>query len=42
MSANTYDLVINNGHIVDPDSGLDGPGSVGIQGDKIAIIPKKN
>lgn len=40
MSVTTYDLVINNGHIVDPDSGWDGPGNVGIQGDKIAIISK--
>lgn len=39
--ASTYELVINNGHIVDPDSGWDGPGNIGINDGKIAAISKE-
>ena len=38
--SNKYDLVIQNGHIVDPDSGWDGPGNIGITNGKIATISK--
>ncbi len=33
-----YDLVINNGRVLDPESGLDTIANVGIQGDKIAVV----
>ena len=34
----TYDLAIVNGHVMDPESGLDAVRSVGIRGGKIAAI----
>lgn len=40
MHNETYDLVILNGHIVDPESGWDGPGNIGINGTKIAALSK--
>ena len=36
--AATYDLVIANGRVVDPESGLDGVRHVGITGGKIAVV----
>lgn len=41
MANDTYDLVIANGHIADPDSGWDGIGNLGISGQKIAAITKE-
>lgn len=38
MSSAAYDLVILNGHIVDPCTGWDGPGSIGIVDGKIAAV----
>ena len=40
MANTKYDLVIQNGHIVDPDSGWDGPGNIGVTNGKIAAISK--
>ena len=40
MANTQYDLVIQNGHIVDPDSGWDGPGNIGVTNGKIAAITK--
>ena len=40
MANTKYDLVIQNGHIVDPDSGWDGLGNIGITNGKIAAISK--
>jgi N-acyl-D-aspartate/D-glutamate deacylase len=40
--AATYDLVIANGHVMDPESGLDAVRNVGIQGGKIAAISSKS
>lgn len=40
MANPTYDLVIQNGHIVDPDSGWDGLGNIGVTAGKIAAISK--
>ena len=37
-AAQDFDLVIANGRVVDPESGLDGVRSVGIRGGKIAAI----
>ena len=37
MTNNQYDLVVLNGHIVDPDSGWDGPGNIGVKDGKITI-----
>jgi len=39
--AKTYDLVILNGHVMDPESGLDEVRNVGIKDGKIAKITKK-
>ena len=36
--AATYDLVVANGRVVDPESGLDGVRHVGITGGKIAVV----
>jgi N-acyl-D-aspartate/D-glutamate deacylase len=38
VSAQTYDIVLQNGRVMDPESGLDAVRSVGINGDKIAAI----
>ena len=37
-NAQTYDVVIKNGRVLDPESGLDGVRNVGIIGDRIAAI----
>src|SRR5260370_9934523 len=34
----TYDVVIANGRVMDPESGLDAVRNVGIRGEKIAVI----
>lgn len=39
MAAN-YDLVINNGRVMDPETNFDGIRNVGIKGGKIAVITK--
>jgi len=36
--AHTFDLVIANGRVMDPESGLDGMRHVGVRGDKIVAI----
>ena len=41
METKTYDLVILNGRVMDPESGLDALRNVGILGDKIAIITEE-
>jgi N-acyl-D-glutamate deacylase len=33
-----YDIVVANGRVIDPESGLDAVSNVGIKGDKIAIV----
>jgi dihydroorotase len=38
VSAQAYDLVIVNGRVIDPESGLDGIRHVGIRGDRVAAI----
>jgi N-acyl-D-aspartate/D-glutamate deacylase len=38
LTAQTYDLVLQNGRVIDPESGLDAVRSVGITGDKIAVV----
>jgi N-acyl-D-glutamate deacylase len=40
MPSPKFDLVIQNGHIVDPESGWDGPGNIGVTDGKIAAISK--
>lgn len=37
----TYDLVIANGRVIDPESGLDGVRHIGIAGDRIAAISQE-
>ena len=41
MPGPKFDLVIQNGHIVDPDSGWDGPGNIGVTAGKIAAVSKE-
>jgi N-acyl-D-glutamate deacylase len=41
MLSSIFDLVIQNGHIVDPDSGWDGPGNIGVTAGKIAAVSKE-
>ncbi len=38
LCAQTYDIVLQNGRVMDPESGLDAVRSVGIVGNKIAAI----
>ncbi|MBX9601661.1 MAG: amidohydrolase family protein [Bryobacteraceae bacterium] len=38
LSAQTYDVVLANGRVLDPESGLDAVRSVGIQGRRIAAV----
>jgi N-acyl-D-aspartate/D-glutamate deacylase len=38
LTAQTYDVVLQNGRVMDPESGLDAVRSVGIKGNKIAAI----
>ncbi|HUA20873.1 MAG TPA: amidohydrolase family protein [Bryobacteraceae bacterium] len=38
LAAQTYDVVLQNGRVMDPESGLDAVRSVGIQGKRIARI----
>ena len=37
-STRTYDLVISNGHVMDPESGFDRIAHVGIVGDRVEAI----
>ena len=39
--APTYDLVVTNGRVIDPESGLDGVRHVGITGGRIAAVSEK-
>src|SRR5437588_1676244 len=36
--AQTYDLLLKGGHVIDPANGIDGPADVAIAGKKIARI----
>ena len=38
LAAQTYDIVLQQGRVIDPQSGLDGVRSVGITGNRIAAI----
>jgi predicted amidohydrolase len=38
LAAQTYDIVLQHGRVMDPESGLDAVRSVGITGGKIAAI----
>src|SRR6266568_4921118 len=38
LTAQTYDIVLQSGRVMDPESGLDGVRSVGIRGNKIAAV----
>ena len=38
LAAQTYDVVLQNGRVMDPESGLDALRSVGINGNKIAAV----
>ena len=40
MAASTYDLVILNGRVMDPECKFDGVRNVGIKGNRIAVITK--
>ena len=40
-SAQDYDIVINNGRVMDPETRFDGVRNMGIKDGKIAIITKK-
>lgn len=40
-AAETYDIVISGGRVVDPETGLDGVRNVGIKGDRIAAVSEK-
>jgi len=41
LSAQTYDIVIANGRVMDPESGLDAVRNIGIQGKRIAVITER-
>ncbi|MBW4621432.1 MAG: amidohydrolase family protein [Cyanosarcina radialis HA8281-LM2] len=41
-SAQTYDIVIKGGRVIDPETQLDGRRNVGIKGDKIAAISESS
>jgi N-acyl-D-aspartate/D-glutamate deacylase len=41
LSAQTYDIVLANGRVMDPESGLDAVRNVGIRGHSIAAISEK-
>ena len=41
LAAQTYDIVLQNGRVMDPESGLDAVRSVGIQGKRIARISEQ-
>jgi dihydroorotase len=41
LSAQTYDIVITGGRVMDPESGLDALRNVGIQGKRIAVITER-
>ncbi len=38
LAAQTYDIVLQHGRVIDPESGLNAMRSVGINGKKIAAI----
>src|SRR5262245_4157439 len=40
-SLRTFDLVVANGHVVDPERGFDGVANVGIIGDRIEVISEQ-
>lgn len=42
LQAQTYDLVITGGHVMDPESGLDGVRDLGITGGKIRAISARH
>ncbi len=39
--ASTYDIVINNGRVMDPETNFDGIRNVGIKGNRIVTITEK-
>jgi hypothetical protein len=41
LAAQTYDVVLQNGRVMDPESGLDAVRSVGIIGNKIATVSSR-
>jgi N-acyl-D-aspartate/D-glutamate deacylase len=41
LSAQTYDIVLANGRVMDPESGLDAVRNIGITGNKIAAISER-
>jgi N-acyl-D-glutamate deacylase len=41
MAPTQFDLAIVNGHIVDPESGWDGPGNIGVTDGRIAAISRQ-
>jgi predicted amidohydrolase len=41
LAQNTYDIVLSNGRVIDPASGLDAIRNVGIQQNRIAAISTK-
>ena len=41
LSAQTYDIVITGGRVMDPESGLDAVRNIGIQGKRIAVITER-
>ena len=40
--AQSYDIVINDGRVMDPETGFDGIRNVGIRGDRIVEITSKS
>src|SRR3954465_10719196 len=38
LAAQDYDLVIANGRVMDPESGLDGPRHIGVRAGKVVAI----
>ena len=42
IMAQSYDIVINGGRVMDPETGFDGIRNVGIRGDRIVEITSKS
>ena len=42
VEADTYDLVIMNGRVMDPETGFDATANIGISGNRIAVITEQN
>ncbi|MCB0097719.1 MAG: hypothetical protein KDE46_18435, partial [Caldilineaceae bacterium] len=40
MSDKQYDILLKNGHVIDPKNNIDGPMDVAITGDRVAAVER--